>query len=92
MASRLFLLEVPKEVVEAAAMDGAGLLLTIRRVLLPIVSPGLAATALIEARLAHFVRAPVSGCGRTSTEVVVDRRQAATVSGPLPTFNLIMIS
>jgi sorbitol/mannitol transport system permease protein len=44
---RSFLLEVPREVVEAAAMDGAGLLLTIRRVLLPIVSPGLAATALI---------------------------------------------
>jgi sorbitol/mannitol transport system permease protein len=34
-------------VVEAAAMDGAGLLLTIRRVIMPIVSPGVAATALI---------------------------------------------
>jgi sorbitol/mannitol transport system permease protein len=44
---RSFLLEVPKEVLEAAAIDGAGLALTIRRVLLPIVSPGLAATALI---------------------------------------------
>ncbi|GAA4708567.1 carbohydrate ABC transporter permease [Phytohabitans rumicis] len=44
---RSFLLEVPRSVLEAAEMDGAGLLLTIRRVLLPIVSPGLAATALI---------------------------------------------
>jgi sorbitol/mannitol transport system permease protein len=44
---RSFLLEVPRSVVEAAAMDGAGLLLTIRRVILPMVSPGVAATALI---------------------------------------------
>lgn len=44
---RSFLLEVPKSVLEAAEIDGAGLLLTIRRVLLPIVAPGLAATALI---------------------------------------------
>ena len=28
-------------------MDGAGLMMTIRRILLPIVAPGLAATALI---------------------------------------------
>ncbi len=44
---RSFLLEVPASVLEAAEMDGAGLLVSIRRVLLPIVSPGLAATALI---------------------------------------------
>jgi sorbitol/mannitol transport system permease protein len=44
---RSFLLEVPRSVVEAASVDGAGTVLTIRRVLLPIVSPGLAATALI---------------------------------------------
>ncbi|GAB2922626.1 carbohydrate ABC transporter permease [Micromonospora polyrhachis] len=44
---RSFLLEVPREVIEAAAMDGAGLLTTIRRVILPMVSPGVAATALI---------------------------------------------
>jgi sorbitol/mannitol transport system permease protein len=44
---RSFLLEVPRSVVEAAAMDGAGLLMSIRRVILPIVSPGVAATALI---------------------------------------------
>ena len=44
---RSFLLEVPAALVEAAAMDGAGLMMTIRRILLPIVAPGLAATALI---------------------------------------------
>jgi sorbitol/mannitol transport system permease protein len=44
---RSFLLEVPREVLEAAEVDGAGLITSIRRVVLPIVSPGLAATALI---------------------------------------------
>ncbi|MFJ6198134.1 carbohydrate ABC transporter permease [Micromonospora sp. NPDC092111] len=44
---RSFLLEVPSALIEAAAMDGAGLIVTIRRILLPIVAPGLAATALI---------------------------------------------
>jgi sorbitol/mannitol transport system permease protein len=44
---RSFLLEVPGALVEAAAMDGASTLTTIRRILLPIVAPGLAATALI---------------------------------------------
>ncbi|GIJ30980.1 carbohydrate ABC transporter permease [Micromonospora sediminimaris] len=44
---RSFLLEVPAALIEAAAMDGADLLVTIRRILVPIVAPGLAATALI---------------------------------------------
>jgi sorbitol/mannitol transport system permease protein len=44
---RSFLLEVPKEVLEAGEVDGAGLITSIRRIVLPIVSPGLAATALI---------------------------------------------
>jgi sorbitol/mannitol transport system permease protein len=44
---RSFLLEVPKEVLEAGEVDGAGLILSIRRIVLPIVAPGLAATALI---------------------------------------------
>ena len=44
---RSFLLEVPKEVLEAGEVDGAGLILSIRRIILPIVAPGLAATALI---------------------------------------------
>ncbi|WBB52890.1 carbohydrate ABC transporter permease [Verrucosispora sp. WMMD573] len=44
---RSFMLEVPPALMEAAAMDGADLLVTIRRILLPLVAPGLAATALI---------------------------------------------
>ena len=44
---RSFLLEVPREVLEAGEVDGAGLVTSIRRIVLPIVSPGLAATALI---------------------------------------------
>ncbi|MEU5565186.1 carbohydrate ABC transporter permease [Micromonospora musae] len=44
---RSFLLEVPPALIEAAAVDGASVLVTIRRILLPIIAPGLAATALI---------------------------------------------
>ena len=44
---RSFFQEVPSEVLEAAQMDGAGLVKTLWRVLMPMVAPGLAATALI---------------------------------------------
>ena len=44
---RSFLAEVPVEILEAASMDGAGLLLTLRSVVAPIVLPGIAATSLI---------------------------------------------
>jgi sorbitol/mannitol transport system permease protein len=44
---RSFLLEVPREVLEAGEVDGAGLMTSIRKIILPMVSPGLAATALI---------------------------------------------
>jgi sorbitol/mannitol transport system permease protein len=44
---RSFLVEVPGEILEAAAMDGAGLARTLKSVVIPIVSPGIAATALI---------------------------------------------
>lgn len=44
---RSFFQEVPAEVLEAASMDGAGLLKTLRTILIPMVTPGLAATALI---------------------------------------------
>ena len=44
---RSFLVEVPKEILEAASMDGAGLVRTLKSVVVPIVSPGIAATALI---------------------------------------------
>ena len=44
---RSFLLEIPKEMLEAARIDGAGVWTEITRVILPIVLPGIAATALI---------------------------------------------
>ncbi|RKS68499.1 sorbitol/mannitol transport system permease protein [Motilibacter peucedani] len=44
---RSFLAEVPVEILEAAQMDGAGLLRVLWNVVRPVVMPGLAATALI---------------------------------------------
>jgi sorbitol/mannitol transport system permease protein len=44
---RSFLLEVPHEIIEAAQVDGATLQRQLRSVIMPIISPGLAATALI---------------------------------------------
>ena len=44
---RSFFAEVPRELIEAAQMDGCSLMGQIRQVILPIVAPGLAATALL---------------------------------------------
>jgi sorbitol/mannitol transport system permease protein len=44
---RSFLLEVPVEVIEASRVDGAGVIRQLRSVVMPMISPGLAATALI---------------------------------------------
>ncbi|SNY40993.1 carbohydrate ABC transporter permease [Paractinoplanes atraurantiacus] len=44
---RSFLSEVPVEMLEAAQMDGANLIKTLRSVIAPVVTPGIAATALI---------------------------------------------
>ena len=44
---RSFLSEVPVEMLEAASMDGASLSRTLRSVIAPVVTPGIAATALI---------------------------------------------
>ncbi|SDE12871.1 carbohydrate ABC transporter permease [Glycomyces harbinensis] len=44
---RSFLLEVPTAVLEAAKVDGAGFFTELRRIILPMIAPGLAATALI---------------------------------------------
>jgi sorbitol/mannitol transport system permease protein len=44
---RSFLAEVPVEMLEAAAIDGAGLVRTLREVVAPVVLPGIAATSLI---------------------------------------------
>ena len=44
---RSFLLEIPTELLEAARLDGAGLRREISEVMLPLIAPGIAATALI---------------------------------------------
>jgi len=44
---RSFLADIPVELFEAAAIDGAGLVRTLRSIIVPIISPGIAATALI---------------------------------------------
>jgi sorbitol/mannitol transport system permease protein len=44
---RSFLAEVPTEMLEAAAMDGANLPRILRQVVAPVVMPGIAATSLI---------------------------------------------
>jgi sorbitol/mannitol transport system permease protein len=44
---RSFFAEVPRELLEAAEIDGAGLWQRVRSVLLPIVMPGVTATALL---------------------------------------------
>jgi sorbitol/mannitol transport system permease protein len=44
---RSFFVEVPKELIEAAEIDGASFLQRVRMVLLPIVMPGVSATALL---------------------------------------------
>ena len=44
---RSFFLEVPGEILEAARIDGAGVRQELSEVVLPVVAPGLAATALI---------------------------------------------
>lgn len=44
---RSFLLEIPKEVLEAARVDGASLRVEMTRIVLPMIAPGIAATSLI---------------------------------------------
>ena len=44
---RSFFAEVPRELLEAAEIDGAGLVQRVRSILLPIVMPGVSATALL---------------------------------------------
>jgi raffinose/stachyose/melibiose transport system permease protein len=44
---RTFFLNVPKEIEEAAVVDGASTMQTLRRVILPIVSPGLITVSII---------------------------------------------
>lgn len=44
---RSFLVEVPAEMLEAAQVDGAGLIRTLREVILPVIMPGIASAGLI---------------------------------------------
>jgi sorbitol/mannitol transport system permease protein len=44
---RSFLAEVPVAILEAAALDGAGVVYTMRKIIAPIAVPGIASTALI---------------------------------------------
>ncbi len=44
---RSFLSEVPKELIEAAEIDGASFLRTLRQIVLPLALPGIGATALL---------------------------------------------
>ncbi len=44
---RSFLAEVPIEMLEAAQIDGAGIIMTMRKIIAPVVTPGIAAAALI---------------------------------------------
>lgn len=44
---RSFLAEIPSEMLEAAQVDGAGLLRTLREIIAPVVMPGIASAALI---------------------------------------------
>lgn len=48
-----FLRRVPREVLEAAALDGAGPWTTLLRVVVPMIAPGLVATALIAMILSY---------------------------------------
>jgi sorbitol/mannitol transport system permease protein len=45
--SRSFFIEVPRELIEAAEIDGTSLFNQLRSVILPIAAPGIAATALL---------------------------------------------
>ncbi|MFD2415518.1 carbohydrate ABC transporter permease [Amycolatopsis pigmentata] len=68
-----FLSEVPAELLEAAALDGAGLLTVLRRVVAPVALPGIAATALI--------------CLIFSwNELLLARTLTATIAGTAPVF------
>jgi sorbitol/mannitol transport system permease protein len=44
---RSFLAEIPPAILEAASIDGAGLIYQLRKIIVPIAAPGIAATSLI---------------------------------------------
>lgn len=75
---RSFFAEVPKELIEAAQIDGASLLGQIRQVILPIVAPGLAATALLCVIFAwneFFLAVQLNPTGASTIPVWVNSQQ-----------------
>ncbi len=95
---RSFFAEVPKELIEAAQIDGCSLLGQLRQVILPIVAPGLAATALLCVIFAwneFFFAIQLNPTGASTIPVWVNSQQkfqgqflaglrAASVLAPLP--------
>lgn len=95
---RSFLAEVPKELLEAAALDGAGLITTLLRVIAPVAMPGIAATSLIcfifswnELLLARTLTATVSSTAPvfltsfvTSQGLFIAQLSAASIAISLP--------
>jgi sorbitol/mannitol transport system permease protein len=45
--TRSFFMEVPRELIEAAEIDGTSIFNQLRQVIMPIAAPGIAATALL---------------------------------------------
>jgi len=75
---RSFFAEVPKELIEAAQIDGASLMGQIRQVILPIVAPGLAATALLCVIFAwneFFLAVQLNPTGASTIPVWVNSQQ-----------------
>ncbi len=75
---RSFFAEVPKELIEAAQIDGCSLMGQIRQVILPIVAPGLAATALLCVIFAwneFFLAVQLNPAGASTMPVWVNSQQ-----------------
>ena len=75
---RSFFAEVPKELVEAAQIDGCSLIGQIRQVIMPIVAPGLAATALLCVIFAwneFFLAVQLNPTGASTMPVWVNSQQ-----------------
>ncbi len=75
---RSFFAEVPKELIEAAQIDGCSLLGQLRQVILPIVAPGLAATALLCVIFAwneFFLAIQLNPAGASTIPVWVNSQQ-----------------
>ncbi|GGL36990.1 carbohydrate ABC transporter permease [Phycicoccus endophyticus] len=95
---RSFLSEVPREIIEAAQLDGASLTTTLVRVVGPIAIPGIAATALIcfifswnELMLARTLTATVASTAPvfmtsflTSQGLFIAKMSAACIAISLP--------